>query len=134
MYKHIGGSKIPMPRIVPCEWAECGCPGWHVVLGSEVGQYADDICVRLPTWFANLGSYMYRMSDTPPSWPAGNNCRGRNWLGRRTEAIDGWVREVSLNRYWVRFVPRRFWVNAWCNGGGDLTQALVYAIAPEYHN
>lgn len=132
-YRHIAGPKIPIPRIVPCEWGECGCPGWHVVMGSPNGQVEDDIALQLPTWFTDLGTYMYRMPNTPASWPAGNNCRGRNWLGRRVEAIGNWVTKVSLNKTWVKYYPKRFWVNCHCNGGGELTQALVEAIDPGYH-
>jgi len=134
MYRHIAGPPMPMPRIVPCEWGECGCPGWHVVPGNTNGQVEDDIALRLPRWFTKLGHTPCRLPNTPASWPAGNNSVRLTWLGRLIDSIDGWVTEVSVNKTWVKYFPQRFWVNCHCNGGGELTQALVNAIDPNYHN
>lgn len=124
---------LPMPRVVPCEWGECGCPGWHIVHGSVRGQVDDDIALRLPNWFTMLGTHMYRMPNTPASWPEGPNCIGRNRLSRLVESIGYWVTEVTLNKTWVKYFPQRFWVNCHCNGGGDLTQAVVEVLSrPRY--
>jgi len=128
---YVEGYHIPMPRIVPCEWVECNCPGWHVVQAGDGG----DLAVRVPVLFklshSRLGCKVVDSKFGPKS------LRVANWFGKVLDTIDNAVREYTQYRmfdpsvpWWWRFVPQSWVVNCHCNGGGSLTQAVANMLEP----